>query len=113
MSRSTLSSHAPRITHNAALLILILLAFILRVWRLGDVPPGMRVDELSNTFVVSQHVLDGNYRFFFPDASGHEGLWHALQAAFIAMFGYTPFGMPRYFCCTRHVDRATNIFGWS
>lgn len=79
--------------YRYSLLALTFLALGLRVWRLDSVPPGLRVDELSNTFVVSQHVLDGNYRFFFPDASGHEGLWHALQAAWLALFGYTPFGM--------------------
>ncbi len=75
------------------LLAIILLAFFLRVYRLDDVPPGFRVDELSNSFVVSQHVLDGEYRFFFTDASGHEGLWHLLQAGFMAIFGRSPFGM--------------------
>lgn len=75
------------------LLAIVLLALFLRIYRLGEVPPGFRVDELSNSFVVSQHVLDGEYRFFFTDASGHEGLWHGLQAGFIGIFGRTTFGM--------------------
>ncbi len=79
--------------HHIILLAITLLALFLRVYRLNDVPPGFRVDELSNGFVVSQHVLDGEYRFFFSDASGHEGLWHLLQAGFLAVFGRTPFGM--------------------
>ena len=71
------------------LLALTLLALFLRVDQIETVPPGMRVDELSNSLVVSQLVLEGQPRFFFPEAEGHEGLWHVLQAGFIAIFGRT------------------------
>ncbi len=69
------------------LIFLTALALVLRLYRLDSVPPGLRVDELSNAFIVSQHVLDGDFRFFFHDASGHEGLWHALQAGMMLLFG--------------------------
>ena len=76
-------------TEYLLLFALTLLAFALRVYRLDSVPPGLRMDELSNSLVVSQLVLDGQPRFFFPEAEGHEGLWHLLQAGFIAIFGRT------------------------
>ena len=79
-------------TEYLFLFALTLLAFILRVYRLDSVPPGLRMDELSNSLVVSQLVLDGQPRFFFPEAEGHEGLWHVLQAGFIAIFGRTFWG---------------------
>ena len=89
-SLSTRGFAALRITpYQWALLAITLLAFGLRVYRLDSVPPGMRMDELSNSLVVSQLVLDGQPRFFFPEAEGHEGLWHLLQAGFIALFGRT------------------------
>ena len=98
--------HAPPRTHPgrelaAALLrrpatwavAITLLAFGLRVWALADVPPGWRDDELIETLVVSQKMLAGDLRFYYPDASGHEALYHGLNALFLAAFGPTAPGI--------------------
>lgn len=69
--------------------IITLLGFGLRVWALEGVPPGWRDDELIETLVVSQKILDGDLAFYYPDASGHEALYHALNAIFLAFFGPT------------------------
>jgi 4-amino-4-deoxy-L-arabinose transferase-like glycosyltransferase len=68
-------------------LAIILAGFFLRVWRLDEVPPGWRDDELINSLVISQHVLDGDWAVYYPDASGHEALYHALVACTLAVFG--------------------------
>lgn len=64
-----------------------LLAFWLRLWQLGHLPPGWRDDELINSLVISQKVLDGDLAFYYPDASGHEALYHALNAVMLGLFG--------------------------
>ena len=64
-----------------------LLAFGLRVVALADVPPSWRDDELIETLVISRNILGGDLRFYYPDASGHEALYHALNALFLAWFG--------------------------
>ncbi|GAB4162100.1 MAG: hypothetical protein Fur0021_36030 [Candidatus Promineifilaceae bacterium] len=74
------------------ILLITLTAFGLRIWQLADVPPGWRDDELINVFVISQKILDGQLAFFYPDASGHEPLYHALHAIFIALFGTNALG---------------------
>lgn len=70
-------------------LCITLLAFFLRVWQLDTAPPGWRDDELIETLVISQNILDGQWAFYYPDASGHEPLYHAGNAAMLAMFGPT------------------------
>jgi 4-amino-4-deoxy-L-arabinose transferase-like glycosyltransferase len=72
---------------SVLLALLIASALALRLWALADVPPGWRDDELSNSLVISQHVLDGDLRLFYPDASGHEFLYHAVNALFLRLFG--------------------------
>lgn len=67
--------------------VLTLVAFWLRVWRLDDIPPGWRDDELINSLVISQKVLDGDWAVYYPDASGHEGLYHILNALMLGLFG--------------------------
>ncbi len=66
---------------------LTLFAFFLRVWRLDDIPPGWRDDELINSLVISQKALDGNLAVYYPDASGHEALFHMMSAVTLAIFG--------------------------
>ena len=69
------------------IVVLTLLAFLLRVWRLDDIPPGWRDDELINSLVISQKALDGDLAFYYPDASGHEALFHLLSGITLAIFG--------------------------
>ncbi len=69
------------------IMLITLLGFFLRVWQLEGVPPGWRDDELIETLVISQNILDGDIRLYYPDASGHEPLYHMLNALFLAWFG--------------------------
>ncbi len=85
-------SHALR-QEKVRLLLLTLLALALRLWRLDSVPPGWRDDELIEALVISQKVLDGDLAFFYPDASGHEALYHVLHALLLAITGPTTFGI--------------------
>ena len=73
--------------------LVVLLSFGLRVWSLASVPPGWRDDELIETLVISQKMLDGDLAFYYADASGHEALYHGLNALFLAAFGPTAPGI--------------------
>jgi 4-amino-4-deoxy-L-arabinose transferase-like glycosyltransferase len=67
--------------------LVLLAAIFLRFWRLDTIPPGWRDDELINSLVISQHVLDGDLAVYYADASGHEALYHALNALMLGAFG--------------------------
>ncbi|VAW33601.1 hypothetical protein MNBD_CHLOROFLEXI01-5312 [hydrothermal vent metagenome] len=69
------------------ILAITFVAFLLRLWQLGSLPPGWRDDELINSLVISQKVLDGNLAVYYPDASGHEALYHALNGVMLGLFG--------------------------
>lgn len=81
--------HALRITHHEKWIIILItfFAFAIRIWNLGDMPPGWRDDELINSLVISQHVLDGEWTVYYADASGHEALYHVFNAFFLGVFG--------------------------
>jgi len=74
-------------------LALFVLALAIRVWQLDTIPPGWRDDELINSLVISQKTLDGDIALYYSDASGHEGLYHILNAAFLATFGAGAMGI--------------------
>ncbi|MCA9971185.1 MAG: glycosyltransferase family 39 protein [Anaerolineales bacterium] len=91
--RSPLPAFRSAQAEKALLVLLTLLAFGLRVWQLDAVPPGWRDDELINSLVISQKVLDGDWQLYYADASGHEALYHALNAIFLGLFGPTAPGI--------------------
>jgi 4-amino-4-deoxy-L-arabinose transferase-like glycosyltransferase len=80
-------------TRQLPILLIILLAFGLRVWQLDRVPPGWRDDELIEALVISQKVLDGDWAVYYPDASGHEALYHILAAGMLYLFGPNVIGI--------------------
>lgn len=87
---------APAISRRLEVVLVLfvtLVAFSLRsVWQ-WYAPRGWRDDELSNAFVVSQHVREGEVRLYYDDASGHEGLYHLLQAGTMTLFGPSGWGI--------------------
>ncbi|MEZ4514381.1 MAG: glycosyltransferase family 39 protein [Chloroflexota bacterium] len=79
--------------HKTAVIFLTFLALALRLWRLELHPPGWRDDELINSLVISQKVIDGDWAVYYSDASGHEALYHALNAFFLAIYGPSAAGI--------------------
>lgn len=69
------------------IVLITLAAFGLRIWQLSSIPPGWRDDELINSLVISQKALDGQFAVYYPDASGHESLYHLFNAAMLFIFG--------------------------
>jgi 4-amino-4-deoxy-L-arabinose transferase-like glycosyltransferase len=73
--------------------LILLLGAFLRLYRLDDVPPGWRDDEVVETAVHAQRVLDGSFPLYFPQAEGHEPLHHYLSAGLIALAGRSLFAV--------------------
>ncbi len=70
----------------AAVTLILLLAAALRLWALGDVPPGLAHDEVAN-WLIARDILAGNHALYFTAAYGHEPLYQYVQAATVALFG--------------------------
>jgi hypothetical protein len=66
------------------LVSVLLLAALLRLVALADVPPGLRYDELLN-LRMAERVLAGDRPLYFTESWGHEPLFHYAQAAVIAL----------------------------
>ncbi len=74
-------------TERWAVIALILVAWALRWVALLDVPPGWRDDDLIELYTFSQRIVDEGPVLYFPGASGHEPLYHALRAPVLALAG--------------------------
>lgn len=84
-----MSDLPPRPTSKAlrfAPLAIVLIAGVLRMWRLGDVPPGFQFDEAHNA-IDAARFLDGIRPLFLPDNGGREILLTWLHAPALAGLG--------------------------
>ena len=70
----------------AAITLILLLGAALRLWGLGQVPPGLAHDEVAN-WLIAQDILAGRHAIYFTAAYGHEPLYQYVQAASVALFG--------------------------
>ena len=73
------------------LLLVLLIACYLRVAALDSIPNGWRDDEVIETTVHAQLILDGQRPLYFTQAAGQEPLYHYLAALFIATMGKSLF----------------------
>ena len=72
----------------AFVVLLLLLAWGLRLCWLEEVPPGWRDDELINIHALSNQLLNGQFPLYYLGASGHEPLYHHLHAGVHAVLGF-------------------------
>ncbi len=72
-----------------ALLAIVALAAVLRLYALDRFPPGLDNDEAYNG-LDAQGVLAGNLPIFFEANNGRQPLFIYLQAGAVALFGSTP-----------------------
>ena len=78
---------------HLAIIPILLLAFALRVLGLDDLPPGWRDDEVIETTVHAQLVIDGERPLYFIQAEGHEPLYHYISAIWIVLVGDSLFSV--------------------
>lgn len=89
------------------LLSVTALAIALRLFKLGEVPPGFQFDEAFNA-IDAQQVLEGNRPLFLPANAGREVIYTYLQAAVVTIYGFfTGSGTP----VTPYTLRLTSAIG--
>jgi hypothetical protein len=90
MNHETMNHGKRRIgslSHGSLYIVLVLwLAFALRVWQLTAVPPGLTHDE-ANHGREAIGILDGQFFYFFPLNYGSEPLYSYTVAAAMAGIG--------------------------
>jgi len=72
---------------------IIFLAFLLRVYNINTAPPGIYPDEAVNAQDALRALDSGNFKWFYPDNDGREGLFMNLIALSFAIFGVSAFSL--------------------
>ncbi|MEM8861128.1 MAG: hypothetical protein AAGD96_22620 [Chloroflexota bacterium] len=79
-----------RKNHHLIACGLLLLAFLLRVYQLDSLPPGLTHDEANHGHEAIE-VLNGIYRYYFPLGYGREPFYAYLLAGWMGVVGVSPF----------------------
>jgi len=62
---------------------ILLLAAFFRFWQIGAIPPGLYPDEAMNGNNALEALETGDYKVFYSDNFGREGLFINIQAIFL------------------------------
>lgn len=69
------------------LLIILAVSAFFRLWQLDKIPPGIWPDEAVNATDALKTLKTGNFRLFYPENNGREGLFMWLLAVSFSIFG--------------------------
>ena len=79
--------------------IIILLIFVigvasfLRLYNIDETPPGLYPDEAMNGNNALEVLATGEYKVFYPENNGREGLFINIQALSVYIFGNEPWAL--------------------
>jgi len=69
------------------LLLILIIATFLRLYQLKTIPPGLYPDEAMNGNNALEALRTGDFKVFYPENNGREGLLINIQALFLKFFG--------------------------
>ena len=68
--------------------MILAVATFFRLYQLGSTPPGLYPDEAINGNDARQALETGDFKIFYPENNGREGLLIDLEALSLKAFGY-------------------------
>jgi 4-amino-4-deoxy-L-arabinose transferase-like glycosyltransferase len=78
---------SPRTKKAAIVFLIIAIASFFRLYSLKTVPPGLYPDEAMNGNNALEAIRTGNFKVFYPENNGREGLFINIQAFFLNLIG--------------------------
>ena len=69
--------------------IVLIVATFFRVYNLESAPPGLYPDEAMNGNNALEAIATNEYKLFYPENNGREGLFINIQAQALKLFGVT------------------------
>lgn len=80
----SLNKQTARVVEGLALLLVLALALVLRLWQLGSFPPGLHYDEAIDLW-AGQRILSGDLFIYLQQGWGREALYYYPLALMLAL----------------------------
>jgi 4-amino-4-deoxy-L-arabinose transferase-like glycosyltransferase len=77
----------------ALLLVILLVTLFLRVYELGDIPPGLHYDEAATAILASEIAEGKSHPIFIEAYTGEEALFFYLAGASMRLLGASAFSL--------------------
>ncbi len=74
-------------------IVIVVLASFLRLWHLNETPPGVWYDEAYNALDALRASESNDYKIFYPENYGREGLYINILALSFKIFGVNNFAL--------------------
>ncbi|KKU19180.1 MAG: hypothetical protein UX31_C0010G0027 [Candidatus Nomurabacteria bacterium GW2011_GWA1_46_11] len=75
------------------LFLILVVAAVLRFANIDSIPPGLYPDEAMNGNNALEALRTGEFKIFYPENNGREGLFINIQALSLGTFGNTPWAL--------------------
>ena len=75
------------------LLAIMAVAFFMRFYQINLAPPGLYPDEAMNGSNTLEALSTGNFKVFYPENNGREGMFINIQALSVKTFGNEPWAL--------------------
>src|SRR3989344_1624131 len=72
------------------ILAILALGVFFRFYLITQIPPGLYPDEAANGNNAVEALRTGEFKIFYPENNGREGLFINIQALSLSIFGNTP-----------------------
>ncbi|OPL11947.1 MAG: hypothetical protein AVO34_01635 [Firmicutes bacterium ML8_F2] len=79
--------------HIILLLLIIVIAAVFRLWQLQITPPGLYPDEAMNGNDAIETLATGEFKTFYPENNGREGLYIWLLSFSFKIFEPSPWSL--------------------
>lgn len=76
-----------RYRHTLLILAVLIIATFLRSYQLAELPPGLYPDEAMNGSNALSAIHTGDFKVFYPENNGREGLFINIQALLVKWTG--------------------------
>ena len=76
-----------------ALVLILIIAVFFRFWKIDQTPPGLYPDEAMNGNNAVEAIKTGQFKLFYPENNGREGLFINIQAISLMIFGNQPWAL--------------------
>ena len=85
--------HKPKKIVLGLLFVILIAAFALRAYNIENIPYSIYPDEAQNGIDAQEANATGNYKLFYENNQGREGLFINIQALSIKYLGHTTFAL--------------------
>lgn len=75
------------------LILILIIATFFRFWKITSIPPGLYPDEAMNGNNALEALKTGDFKTFYPENNGREGLFINIQALSVKTFGDHPWAL--------------------